>query len=123
MNLKDLKIKESKEKTCKGLFFRAKLNMFINKKGEYVCQERMIPVKRISCKGCECCAPLLEELWEFACEVDRPVIQKFEHNALYELKITNVFTDWETGYAEDWDLEFVMVEEEVKNGKDRNAKR
>ena len=38
-----------------------------------------------------------------------PIIDNIEHGALYELKVTNVSVDYESGYADDWDIEFVKI--------------
>ena len=100
---------EQDEEPCKGLFFRGKNNMFVNDRNEYVYQERMTPLKRMSCKGCSQCGPLLDDLHEWIAGGQGPVINDLEHGALYRLEITNVQTDWESGYADDWDLEFVRV--------------
>lgn len=101
---------------CTGLFYRCKVNSFINSKGAYVYQERMVPLKRMSCPGCVHCGDLLDELNEVAFDkyMNGPVIEKIKDSGLYKLQITNISTDWESGIVDDWDIEFVLVEESDK---------
>lgn len=97
---------------CKGLFYRARVNFFINKKGHVIHQERMVPLKRMSCKGCGECTFIKEDLSEYVANELSSKFSKVPINGeIYQLIITNEFTDWETGVVEDWDLMFVKVEE------------
>lgn len=108
--MEDLTLKDEKEQ-CNGRIYRAKLNTFINQKGEYIYQERMVPVKRLSCKGCERCGWEEENLSEFiANEVPIIMEKSIEHNALYRLECCNLNYDFETGICDDWDLSFVKIE-------------
>jgi len=93
-------------KPCRGLVFRGRVNAFVNNRGEYVYKESMRPLKRLSCPGCVKCGWLVEGLKEYLAEGMQPNIDSIDDQALYELVITNVSTDWETGYVDDWDLEF-----------------
>ena len=54
---------------------------------------------------------LEEYLHEFACDIDGnlPIIQNIKDQALYKLKIVNMSRDWETGYVDEFDLEFVEL--------------
>lgn len=99
---------EESEPLCIGLFFRAKKNYYLNSRDEYVYQERMTPLKRMSCKGCSQCGYLKDELNEQCCMDEPPIVDDLQHGAVYQLKVTNIQTDWESGYADDWDIEFVF---------------
>ena len=99
---------------CKGKCYRGKINNFINVKGEVILQQRMIPVKRMSCCGCEDCDYTEEDLHERMNDFDymAPIFpEKIKHGQLYKLKVTGVGRDWETGIVDEWDLEFVEVDD------------
>lgn len=97
--------------TCVGRLFRCKKNTFINKRGEYVEDMRMSPLKRKSCKGCSYCDYLEDDLHEFIDSGTPVIIDSPENGAIYQLKMVNLSTDYETGYVDDWDLEFIKVQE------------
>jgi hypothetical protein len=42
--------------------------------------------------------------------VPMPIHHNIEDGALYNLKMTNIHTDFETGYVDGFDLEFVKIE-------------
>lgn len=97
---------------CNSLIFKAKVNVFLNSKNEFVYQQRMIPMKKLSCKGCNQCGFLLEELDERISNKDFSMIpENIEHGALYRLETTHISRDWETGIIDDWDLEFIKIED------------
>lgn len=96
---------------CKGLIFRGKCNSFINSNGEYVYQERMYPLKKKSCSGCDKCGFLHETLEEYLSNGLNPIISNIEHNALYKLTDVNIQKDWESSIVDDYDLEFVRIKE------------
>lgn len=64
-------------------------------------------LKRKSCKGCEKCGAIQEALvddvstWPDKFRIKDPI-----DGAMYKLEITNVSHCWETGYADDYDVEF-----------------
>lgn len=112
---------------CKGQLFKAKFNPFINAKGEYIYQIRMIPIKRLSCKNpkCEACRFLVhDDLSErISCfdshkeKLEKPALSNLipnlkhvRHNHIYRLSVVNISKDFETGYVDDWDLAFIAVE-------------
>lgn len=102
----ELKVKPA----CKGLIFRGRVNKYLQGT-QYVEKYTMTLLKRKSCNGCENCASLLNDLHEFAYEgnVTMPTIKD---GALYSLEVINVSIDYETGYADDWDLAFVEKEDD-----------
>jgi hypothetical protein len=104
---------------CKGLIFRCKINSFTNVVGHYVYSYRMIPLKRKSC-GNECmeCSLTLENFYEDINNKIPPTINGgIFDNALYELEATNFWRNPETGYIEDWEMQFTLYKEE-ENGQD-----
>lgn len=96
---------ENKENTCAGLFFKCQ-NCYFDSKGTYCQSVKFVPMKRKSCKGCEQCNSIHENMkenkYKFKCE--NPV-----HGEEYQLKITNILSG-EDDHLEDWNLEFVLVE-------------
>ncbi len=104
---------EERQPECKGLFYRMRLNQYLGGRGEFVAKTTFTPLKRMSCKGCCSCDGIMEYLKELAYERDfGPVwnLKDEEDYAIFQLDITNMSTDWETGIVDDWDLEFVKVE-------------
>jgi hypothetical protein len=99
------------ETECKGKIFRCRVNAFVNSKGEYVYQERMIPLKRKSCPGCEKCGHLEDQLPEFISMGTGVNIHGIVDGGIYCLAIVNESRDWESGVVDDWDLAFVLCEE------------
>jgi len=100
-------IKRPDVKHCKGLYFRCRMSQFISSKGEYIYTEKMIPLKRKSCTGCDKCMPVLDCFDDI---LDIPVvIEKIVDGGLYKLDIINESRDWETGIIDEWDLGFVFV--------------
>lgn len=108
--------KSKNRNKCGGLFFRCKKNTFINSRGEYVEDMRMSPLKRMSCKGCPTCDFLKDDLSEFLGMGTPIIIDNPEHGAVYELRVVNEWIPYESSYAEDWDLEFIKVNEGEDNG-------
>jgi hypothetical protein len=95
---------------CKGLIYRAHVNGFINKYGNYVYKETMILLKRKSCPGCLQCDWLKEELQEGLLNEVLPICDNIIDNQLYKLQVAR--RDWETGIVDEYDLEFVKYDEE-----------
>ena len=98
---------------CLGQTYRCRRNTFVSSKGHFVSKVSMISMKKMSCAGCEYCIPMVEELNEVQHKSFAPDVSELEDGKLYRLAITNIFVDYETGYAEDWDLEFIL--EDLKN--------
>lgn len=104
---------ETPESICKGKIYRCRINAYISPTtGQYVRTERMVPMKRLSCPGCEKCGYLDEYMSEdLHCAGELAVEPDLEHGALYEFKITRQYRDWETGYVDDFEMAFVKVED------------
>ena len=99
---------KSKGDDCKGLFFRGYHSAFAQD-GHIGIRQGVKLLKRMSCRGCDECG----YLWDDAVEANSCgslIVPEIEHGALYQLRITNISKDWETGYADDWDTELVKVD-------------
>jgi hypothetical protein len=90
---------------CKGKIYRVREANFIRKNGSIVSQREYVPMKRLSCPGCSLCDYLESDLREN----DYQVIDGGLDGDLVELRVTNISTDWETGYVDGYDLEFAKV--------------
>ena len=95
---------------CNGRIFRARTNIFINKRGEIVSQVRLIPQKRLSCPGCRFCGNDDEVIRE---EVDEQITldaSDFQNGELYQLR----FREWANGTYEcpetEYECDFVKVD-------------
>ena len=112
----DLKKNLNLQKECKGKLFKATVSAFFNNKGEYIYQEKMIPLKRESCPDCEYCAWLMENITDVvdghggSIMMENPII----NNSIYKLDAINESKDLETGIIDDWDLAFMLVENKNK---------
>lgn len=99
---------ESETTECKGLYFKCQ-NCYFESKGSFCQSVKFVPLKRQSCKGCEKCSPLLEDLKEqkynFQCE-EPPI-----HGSVYKLSMINevYVTD---DIIDGWDTTFVLVKDE-----------
>jgi len=116
-----LKAKHSdpEPETCKGLIFRADVSSWVGSDSDVNFRERFRFVKRLSCPGCVRCDWLLEDLnnrigdkW-LKDTVVRPI--EVTHGELFTLRATNMSRDWETGVIDEWDLEFVKLEENYEH--------
>jgi hypothetical protein len=96
--------------TCKGAIYKCKINNFINKHGHYIEKISMIPMKSLSCKGCVTCGWIEETMDDtISCDGNIPFVDEPEHDTLYELKVTDTFTDWETGIIDEFYIGFVKI--------------
>lgn len=41
--------------SCKGRIYRLRINDYLGKRGELIYKETFVPVKKMSCQGCESC--------------------------------------------------------------------
>jgi hypothetical protein len=109
-NVFDISLEPKNAKdSCKGKIYRGRVNAFLNAKKEYVYQERMVPLIRQSCPGCEACGWLEDELKESIGNNALPIMSDIEHEATYRLEIVNQSRDHETGMIDDYDMEFIKV--------------
>lgn len=115
LNLEVLKSDES-ETVCNGKIYRCRDSHYVDKKGSIVYKTTFRLMKSLSCKGCEHCGFLDEEINE---TLDAGIVVKdIIDGRLYMLQHTNISRDWETGFADDWDLELVLLPEEYEKGAD-----
>ncbi len=110
--------KTNLEHQCSGRFFRADRGWYHNPTdGSYVATQRLRPLLKMSCPGCCICFDLMTELDECLSEFwpnDFDVctgLTEITHGKLYQARVTNISTDWESGVVDDWDIEFVRVAE------------
>lgn len=102
--------KAKQEHNCKGLIYRARINNY-SSNGIIGIKTTFSKLKKKSCPGCQVCAWIEDQLSEqldYGCVII-PRSLKVKDQSLYELKITNMDTDYETGYADSWDLEFIYI--------------
>lgn len=106
-------IKVIKVNKCMGRIYRCYVNVYLNKREEYVCSIKMSPLKKLSCPGCEKCGWVDEYLPEFATndlENYHPMIKGDIINmGLYRLEIIDTHKDWETGIVDDVEIHFVEI--------------
>ena len=96
---------------CKGFVFRCRVSDYMS---DCVVTNKvtMRKLKRKSCPGCAKCWPLYDDLIEFVAAGTIQYPENPENGALYTLEYRNISTDWETGYVDDYDLAFVLMEGE-----------
>jgi len=100
-------IEKSNEEPCKGLCFRGYTNThWFGDKFRVTNELRLL--KKRSCPGCAQCSYLTEELQSNVIVLTPEI----EHGKLYELRVTNVSRDYESGIVDDWNVEFCKVREE-----------
>lgn len=101
--------KAAKPDKCNGRIYRAAVNTFLNSRGDIVYKELFRFMKRMSCKGCEQCGYLSDDLHEeLACQTFKTPAD-VEHGALYRLATTNIGYDYETGICDSWDIELIKI--------------
>ena len=79
----------TKEPVCNGKVYKCKLTTSIGNRGEYVETMKMVPMKKLSCPGCESCGLADDDLRDVVSYDDRPTITNPENGALYVLTIVN----------------------------------
>ncbi len=100
---------EAKEKAgCKGLFFRYRGNNYFHE-GKLEFKKTFTKLKRKSCPGCNLCQSMEDDLGEDLELVIFP--DNLTNEGIYELKVVNMTTDCETGYVDNWDIEFFPAED------------
>ncbi len=112
---KQVRHDQAKEEAgCKGLFFRYRENNYFHE-GKLEFKKTFTKLKRMSCPGCAVCEFLESDLREedlTTGSYGHIVFPKeLMDQGVYELKVTNMSTDIESGYCDDWDIEFSPVKE------------
>lgn len=113
--------KIEKLEPCKGLIFRLTRSGWAHEGDSVGFKYQFKLLKRKSCKGCDQCLFLWDDLHERICDWGNDgygsnIELGEENQALYQLKVTNTSTDWESGMVDDWDIGFVKYNEETENG-------
>lgn len=99
-----------KKDECKGLFFRVGINdYFVNERSEYTYSTRLRLLKSISCPGCSQCQWLLDDYGE--CGAMPILPDDLSNGDVVTLEATNISHDYETGYVDGYDLQFVKVKQ------------
>lgn len=96
---------------CKGLFFRVSVNdyYFVRERNEYTYSTRIRLLKSISCPGCSQCQWLLDDYGE--CGAMPILPDDLRNGDVVTIAVTNISHDYETGYVDGYDLEFVKVKQ------------
>lgn len=96
------------ENTCKGQVYKCRVSDYTDSKNnDYTHKVSMVLAKKKSCRGCEHCG-WLDMREEISCgNLLLPVNP--ENGSYYELIVTNVTTDWESGLPDGYDLEFKPI--------------
>lgn len=108
---KQLRYDQAKEQAgCKGLFFRYRENNYFHD-GRLEFKKTFTKLKRKSCPGCDICEFIEGDFREQDLDEHSHVIfpDKLIDQGIYEPKVTNMSTDIESGYCDDWDIEFFHV--------------
>lgn len=98
--------------TCKGLIFRVRESRFMSLSGAITSKREYRPLKRLSCAGCPQCEWIEGDLRE----LDFQFVNGGKDGDTVQLKMTNIGRDPETGYIDDYDLEFVKIKPDSGSG-------
>lgn len=100
--------------SCKGQVFKASVNNFTTRKRGFGFEIRLVPMKRMSCPGCEKCGWLHENFNEI--NNDWPIlnIENCEDGKFYTIGICNELRDYESGMIDAWDLQLIEYNMEAK---------
>lgn len=109
-----LKLRAKGEGTipCKGLIFRLCRSAWSHEGEAVGFKSQFRFLKRKSCKGCEKCMWLWDDLHERICDWGNDgwgsdIEFGDRNNALYQLKVTSWSRDYESGIVDDYELGFV----------------
>jgi hypothetical protein len=92
---------EIKKENCKGKFYKLFRNSFVSSRGDIVFKDSFALQKRKSCTGCTRCDWLDEIIREYP----NIICKDFEDGAIYQIVLSNVSRDYETGHVDDFDVE------------------
>ena len=90
---------------CKGRIYKARLNVYIDKRGDYIETRRMVLMKSLSCYGCGECGWIDEAMPEINKDW-YPIIDGLDDGELYYLDAEASSIDHETGIADGYDFIF-----------------
>ena len=110
--MKEIKINESK--ACQGVFFRGYSSTFWQRDNKIGRHEGLRFLVRKSCKGGHEGLCRLNLFDNMDCEIDCGSLRlpdAIEHGGLYEMVVTNVTRDWESGHIDGYDIEFIKVKD------------
>lgn len=112
-------VKEAIDKnktTCQELVFKGDVQFYVGKRREIIQKIRLIPMNKLSCKGCDNCFGSVSggRLYEEMLEGGIQGFEKVEEGKLYKIECIVDGTDWETGYVDDWHLEIVEYKLPIK---------
>ena len=113
-----LKREEQKpQEPCRGLIFRLRRSSWSHTGDSVGFKYQFRLLKRKWCKGCDQCLFLWDDLNERIDDWGKDLSWsdiEFGNTdqAMYQLKVTNISRDWESGYVDDWDIGFVEYKEE-----------
>jgi len=97
---------KTKDKECKGLFFRMRVNSFLSSHNSVETRKSLRLLKSVSCKGCKYCSYILDSLKEECGEIE-DILKNLSDQKIYTIK-ENVSFDFEYGYESEG-LEFTEV--------------
>ncbi len=97
-------IDKKEEKHCQGQVFKANVQNFRTKRNDFGFSVRLIPMKRMSCPGCEKCGWQSEIFGEISNDWPIVGIESVEDGKFYTISVCNESRDWESGQINDWDL-------------------
>lgn len=100
-------------KECTGLVFKANVQTFLDNRNNLVNTNKMVLLKRSSCKCVDCL--ILYDCYLEACLAECwPIVpMDIINGGLYSLSIINEHTDWESGIVDEFDLIFVELSVET----------
>jgi len=103
-------LKNIKEITCKGLFWRGNVNSYVSSHNSIESHKSLRLLKKRSCKGCADCEWVLEFLKEDISNEQYDPLEQIQHGKIYTFGVITS-TEWESGHTEVDAIEFKEVTE------------
>lgn len=100
-------IDKIEEKHCQGQVFKANVQNFRTRMNGFEFSVRLVPMKRISCPGCEKCDWQSESFSEVSNDWPIVGIESVEDGKFYIIDVCNESRDWESGQIDAWDLRLI----------------
>jgi hypothetical protein len=88
--------------------YRACISRYKGNDGSINFNQRFRPMKSLSCPGCNECDWLITDLEESDFNI---INDGFENGDLVTIIVTDISTDWESGYIDDYKLKFIKFNE------------